>query len=159
MVGLVEQYVRDRAARGRCGAKTIEEYERILALYIEPHFRAVTVKKLRPAVLNAWVSTLMERGGRGGRPISAKSAKHAFTLLSSSMRWGMRMQLVGTNVCEMAEPPTPARSEARALAAGEIGVLLAAARGTRWEHFIELALMLGTRRGELLGLSSWALLG
>ena len=153
MSELVSQYIRDRSARGRCGAKTIEEYERLLALYIEPHFRSLMVKKVRPAAVNSWISTLMESGGRGGKGLSAKSVRHAFTLLNAAMRWGMRMQLVGQNVCEMAEPPTAPRSKARALAANEMVTLLAAARGTRWEHFIGLALMLGARRGELLALS------
>jgi integrase len=150
---LADRYVRNRRALERCGIKTVEEYDRVIRLYIEPHFRGALVKKLRPVAVSEWVVTLMQRGGRGGKPISAKTAKHAFALLSSSLRWGVKMQLVGHNVCDVSEPPTPARSEARALSNGEVAKLMLAAKGSRWEFFVDLALMLGARRGELLAVT------
>ena len=150
---LVERYVRSRRSLGRCGIKTGEEYDRLIRLYIEPHFRSVVIKKLRPAAVSAWVATLMESGGRAGKPISAKTAKHAFALLSSAFRWGVKMQFVAQNVCDAAEAPTSPRSEARALAGGEVTKLMHAAKGSRWESFVDLALMLGARRGELLALT------
>jgi integrase len=64
----------------------------------------------------------------------------------------MRMELVGRNVCEATTPPAPPRFEARAFSEAEIGRLVRTASGTRWEHFVTLALTLGARRGELLGL-------
>ncbi len=150
---LADRYVAQRRTLGRCGLKTFEEYERIVRLYIEPHFRGVLARKLRPAAVSDWVVALMRSGGRGSKPISARTAKHAFALLSSALRWGVRQQIVAQNVCDAAEAPTPPRSEARALASDEISKLVAQARGTRWETFIDLALMLGARRGELLALT------
>ena len=73
-------------------------------------------------------------GGRRGKPISAKSAKHAFALLNAALRWGMRMQLVGHNVCDFVEPPKAERSQAVALTSGETSRLLEAARGSRWQY-------------------------
>jgi integrase len=97
--------------------------------------------------------TLLLSGGRDGKPIRAKTTKHAFALLSSSLRWAVRQQIVAQNVCDTAEAPVVARSEAQALAPDEIAKLVAVARDTRWESFIDLALMLGARRGELLALT------
>jgi integrase len=57
------------------------------------------------------------------------------------------------NVCDAAEAPTPPRSDARALVPDEVSKIIAIARGTRWENFVDLALMLGARRGELLAVT------
>ncbi len=152
---LAERYVAQRRTLERCGLKTAEEYERVVRLYIEPHFRGVPVRKLRPAAVSEWVVTLMRGGGRNGKPISARTAKHAFALLSGALRWAVRQQIVFQNACDAAEAPTPKRSEARALEPDEVSKIIAIARGTRWENFVDLALMLGARRGELLALT-WA---
>jgi integrase len=150
---LASKYVLQRKALERTGLKTNEEYERIVRLYIEPHFRSVLAKKLRPATVSDWLATLMSRGGRGGKSLSASSVKHAFSLLSSALRWGVRQQIIVQNVCDAVEAPKLARSEARALAPNEVANIVSVARGTRWESFVDLALMLGARRGELLALT------
>jgi integrase len=121
----------------RRGLKTFEEYERILRLYIEPHFRDAFARKLRPATAGDWVVTLMRSGGCAGKPISAKTAKHAFALLSRVLRWGVRQQIVAQNVCDAAEAPNRPRSKARALPPDEISKLVTQARSTRWETSVE----------------------
>jgi len=148
---LVERFIQDRAVLGR-GAKTIEEYRRMATLYIVPHIGSATVAKLRPAMVSAWTATLMERGGAKGRPISAKTARHAFALLSSALRWGVRLELAARNVCDSVEPPRPSRREAKALCDDDVQRLIDAARGTRWQNFIAIALGSGARRGEILAL-------
>jgi len=149
---LLEQFVKNRESLGR-GAKTIEEYQRIANLYVVPHVGSVAVAKLRPAMVSAWIATIVERGGATGKPISAKTARHAFALLSSALRWGVRLELAGRNVCESVEPPKPPRTEAKALRDDEVSRLVAISRGTRWQQFIAIALASGARRGELLALT------
>jgi integrase len=149
---LVDRYVRDRGALGR-GLKTIEEYQRIADLYITPHLGSVIVSKLKPASVSAWISMLLDRGGRENAPISAKTARHAYALLNAALRWGIKMELVGRNVCEAVTPPKPGQSPAKALSIGEVGSISGVARGTRWEPFLAISLMLGARRGEVLALT------
>lgn len=150
---LVDRYVSNRRALGR-GLKTIEEYQRVARLYIAPHLGNVLVSKLKPASISAWISILLECGGRNGAPISAKTARHAYSLLSAALRWGIKMEIVGRNACEAVTPPKPARSSAKALSINEVAALSSAARGSRWGPFITIALMLGARRGEVLALTS-----
>jgi integrase len=64
------------------------------------------------------------------------------------------MEIVGRNVCAGITPPKPARSAAKALSMDEVVALSSAARGSRWEPFIAISLMLGARRGEVLGMIS-----
>jgi integrase len=63
------------------------------------------------------------------------------------------MEIVGRNVCAAVDPPAQEQSKATALTEKQIPEIVAAAAGSRWEHFVGAALMLGTRRGELLALS------
>lgn len=150
---LVDRYVSNRGALGR-GLKTIEEYQRVADLYIAPHLGSVIVSKLKPASISAWISILLDHGGRKEAPISAKTVRHAYSLLNAALRWGIKMEIVGRNACEAVTPPKPARSSAKALSIDEVTALSAAARGSRWEPFITIALMLGARRGEVLALGS-----
>jgi integrase len=145
---LVERFIDDREVLGR-GAKTIEEYRRNATLYVNPYLGQRSVAKLRPAHVTEWVATLLRGGGVKGRALSAKTVRHAFTLLSASLRWAVRMQLAGRNVCEAVNSPRVARSEAKALSAAELIAVLNVARETRWAAFATLALALGARRGEL----------
>lgn len=148
---LLKRYVASRDI----GAKTAEEYNHQADHYILPHLGGIALQKLRPAHVSGWAATIQKTGGRKGRAISARTAAHAFSLLSGALRWALRHQLVARNVCESSDRPKPARHEAKALSDGEVAALLKVAAGTRWEHFIVAALTLGCRRGELLALT-WA---
>jgi integrase len=108
---------------------------------------------LRPARLAEWVGQLLKHGGKNGRPLSAKSVYHAFTLLNGALRFALRMELIGRNPCDAATRPRVLRSDAKALTNEESIKLLNVARGSRWEAFIILALSTGARRGELCALS------
>ena len=127
---LANRYLADREALGR-GEKTIEEYRRIVALYIIPHLGEKIVAKLRPAHIAEWVANLSRSGGRESRALSPKTVRHAFSLLNATMRWAVRMQLAGRNVCEAVTPPSPSPSEAKALTGDEVRRLLSVARDTR----------------------------
>jgi integrase len=158
---LLDRYLADREALER-GAKTLQEYRGCADRLVLPHLGGVAVAKLRPARIAEWVAMLLKRGGKPTknadgklveRPLSAKSVYHAFTLLNGAMRFALRMELIGRNPCEAATRPSIKRSDAKALSAGEVTRLLEAARDTRWESYVMLALSTGARRGELCGLS------
>lgn len=149
---LLERYINTRAGLGR-GIRTIEEYQRILKLYIELQLGSRPLSKLKPAHVSEWIADLQLHGGRSGSAISAKTAAHAFALLTAALRWGVRQELVGRNVCESADRPKIIRPRAEAHTGDELNRLAKATFGTRWDHFIELALNTGARRGELCALS------
>lgn len=143
------RYLSDR--KGRCAAKTLQEYEKIANRYIIPHLGVKALAKLRPAHVAEWQQTLAERGGSDDRALSAKSVFHARALLSATFRWACKMQLLVVNPCNAVDAPTVRRSDAKALTRDEVARLLHAA-GARWVPFVTLALTLGARRGELLAL-------
>ncbi len=111
------------------------------------------LSKLKPAHISAWVATMQTRGGRDGRSLSAKTAAHAFALVNAALRWGVRQEMVARNLCESADRPGTVRPRAEAHTGAELARLTASAIDSRWEHFIEVALNTGARRGELCALS------
>jgi len=148
---LVERFIRSREAIG-LETRTVEEYRRVLALYIEPHLGSRLVGKLKPMHVSEWLAVLAAQRSRNGPPLSPKTRQHAFGLLSSSLRWGLKQEIVTRNVCDVVDVPKQARSNADAHSGDELQRLTDTAAGTRWEHFVELALLTGARRGELVAL-------
>lgn len=158
---LLDRYLGDREALGR-GAKTLQEYRSYADRLIRPHLGGIAIAKLRPARISEWRDDVLARGGKPvkdkdgklhDRPLSPKSVYHAFTLLNGALRFALRMDLIGRNPCEAVTRPSVHRSDAKAIAPEQVTLLLAAARETRWETFVTLALTTGCRRGELCGLS------
>ena len=68
--------------------------------------------------------------------------------LSQALKWGM----VARNVATLIDPPRIPRPKTHAIDAEGARKLLEAARGERFEAILVLALTLGLRRGEILGL-------
>jgi integrase len=151
---ILAQYNAGREDLGR-ERKTTTEYQRQARLYIVPHLGRQLVAKLKPAQINAWLSTLMRSGGQGGRGLSAKTVNHAYRLLSGALRWAVRMELAVRNACESVIPPSIPKPTSRAFDNAEIVALINGAVGGRWEAFIVVALAVGARRAELLALN-WA---
>ncbi len=151
---LLNRFVADRRTKARA-VRTVERYDGIVRLLITPHLGTIAVAKLSPAHVSAWIATLQERGGVKERPLSAKTAKHAYALLRSALRWAVRHELAARNVADAVDPPTVGRSQARALGDDEAKRFLDAADRTRWGTFFRVALGTAARRGELLALR-WA---
>lgn len=147
---IMQRYLRDR--KGRCEAKTLQEYEKITEAYILPHLGTRSLARLRPAHIAEWQQALTEKGGKNGRALSAKTTFHARSLLSGALRWACKMQLLTVNPCAAVDAPKVRRSQARALTREEVLHLLEACSESRWAPFVTLALTIGARRGELLAL-------
>jgi integrase len=148
---LLTCFVADRRAKGRA-IRTVARYAELAREQIAPHLGALALAKLTPAHVSAWLALLLERGGVDGGPLAPRTARHAFTLLRSALRWAVRHDLVMRNVAEAVDPPTTPRSQAKALGEDDVARLLAASDKGRWGPFIRVALGTGARRGELLAL-------
>ena len=114
--------------------------------------RQVKLGRLRPMHLTEWITMLRKSGGHKGKPLSAKTVRHAVVLLNGALKWAVKMQLTVTNPLGAVGIPAVPRSQARALPPDEIAKVLAAAATTRWGPFVELAFATGMRRGELCAL-------
>jgi integrase len=105
---------------------------------------------LTPAKVERFLAD-MARDGYSTSSIA--STRH---LLRAAIRRAQRDGLAGRNVADLAETPTGKRQQARWFTMGQVSDLLAAAKDDPWWHaYVHVAIMLGLRPGELLGLA-WA---
>jgi len=137
---------------GQVRPTTLHAYSTNLERYALPRVGAVLLQRLTPAHLNQLYSALLAGGGRGGRPLSARTVQSvAMTLrkaIGDAARWG----LVHRNVAALSSPPRPRRAEMRTWTAEQLRRFLEHVAGDRLYAAWLLLASTGMRRGELLGL-------
>jgi len=90
--------------------------------------------------------------GSGAKSLSPRSVEYAFSVLSRALNVALRWDLVPRNVCKSATPPRVPKHEIKPLLPEEARQFLAAIKGDRLEAMYVVALALGLRKGECLGL-------
>lgn len=134
-------------------AKTVERYVQLSEQQIIPFLGGLPLQKLRPAHVADWHAALLQSGGQGGRPLSARTTGHAHRVLHRSLEIALSRELVARNVASVIAPPKVADVEVKALKADQVALVLAALRGHWLEPIVVLALTSGARRGEILALT------
>ncbi|MCC7103663.1 MAG: site-specific integrase [Chloroflexi bacterium] len=136
----------DDAAKPKVRPRTFESYSMIVNRHLIPSLGRVPLAKLSPVDAQRYLNAKLESG------LSAKTvANHRAVLrraLGQALKWG----LVARNVATLVDPPRVERHEVEPLSADEARQLLAAAQGHRLEALFTVALALGLRQGEALGL-------
>lgn len=139
---------------------TLVRYRSLLGRYVLP----VIGKKRLTALTPADVRLLLSRAatartvGRKGqaeadRPaVSARTVQQVHAVLRAVLNQATREELIGRNVARLVQAPTPERDEIRPWTADEARAFLSAAKDHRLQALFVVALALGLRRGELLGL-------
>jgi len=131
--------------------KTYEGYAYTAGL-IKPSLGKVPLDKLTPQHVQKLLNELLERGGEAGTGLSPRTVQYARATLRRALGQALKWGLVTRNVATLVEPPKSRRAEVQPFTEQEVRVLLAAVRGDRLEALYAVALTLGLRQGELLGL-------
>ena len=139
---------------GSVKPKTLMGYRYDLEHYVIPRIGGQRLQGLRPAAVSKLYRDLAASGGRGGRPLSARSVDHVHRTLRKALNDAVSVErLITTNPAERAKRPRAARREvARVWNVEQLGVFLATAQTHRLYAFFRLAAYTGARRGELLHL-------
>lgn len=109
-------------------------------------FGALTLDKVKPMQVEAWIVTLRDKG------LAESTVRQVYTILRAVLATAVRDGAMATNPAAAVTRPRVTRSEAAYLVPDEIRRLLAAARGSRYEPLFELLAHTGLRRGEGLAL-------
>jgi integrase len=125
--------------------RTYETYKQYVRLYIDPYLGETRLDKLTPARIQAWVNTLQEK-------VQPQTARNAYQRLRTALGLAVKWRQLSENPAIGVDVPSSSRVPIRPLNASQAAALLEAVRGHRLAPLYDLALGLGLRQGELLGL-------
>ena len=125
---------------------THRSYEWIIRIHLIPGLGKLQLVQLTPQKLQAFIN---ERSATG---LSAATVKHINAALRAALSQAHRWQLVHQNAAKLVTLPRSVRYQPTILAPEQARELLAFVRGRRYEALFTVALTMGLRRGEILGL-------
>lgn len=136
----------------QCKATTRDRYRQSAVKHVIPRVGGIRLQALTADDLDRLYRDLERSGRRDGGPLSAKSVRHAHTMLSKALGDAVRRGHVARNVASDARPPRLERREMSVWTAGQLrGFLSHVAEDRLYAMWLLLATT-GMRRGEVLGL-------
>lgn len=127
-------------------ATTYAAYETFSRLHIKPYLGQIALDKLQPEELERWLRELDRRG------VGVRTRQCCLSRLRTALTLALRRGYVVRNVAELVDPPASIRKKHQAPKMDDLKRLLDATREDRLHAMILVALGLGLRRGEVLGL-------
>jgi integrase len=143
----LERWLRDVVEPHRA-PKTYLRYAGLVRRNIAPGIGAIPLAKLRPQD----VQRLIREQGAGelaGKPASVQRVRE---VLRNALNQALRWELVGKNAAALVEQPRYERPEVEPFTPEEARRFLAAAAGDRQSGVFVVAMALGLRQAEVLGL-------
>ena len=147
--GLVDQWLTfwlDHVAPARVRASTLDGYRSKVTHRIIPTLGGYKLDALQPEHVEAWRDALFADG------LASATVLQCFRILSRALKVAVQRGKVARNVCTLVDVPSVQRDEVRPLTAEQARAILKVAatdyNPARWS----VALSLGRRQGEALGL-------
>ena len=150
----------EHTLKTRAKPRSVESFTAIVNKHIVPELGRIRLDKLTPQQ----VQTLLEKKRepyktktRAGKVIERhglgpQSIASIRTVLRSALGQALKWGMVARNVATLIDPPRIPRPQTHVIDIDGARKLLEVARGERFEAILVLALTLGLRRGEILGL-------
>jgi len=130
-------------SKQRNKTRTYEGYDRIVALYLVPHLGHIVLGKLTPEHVQTMIDKLA---------LAPNTVRNIRAVLRRALNQALKWELVSRNVATLVETPRIIQEEMSALNEQQARALLHVLKGDRLEALYRVALSLGLRRGEVLGL-------
>ncbi|MGA8417974.1 MAG: site-specific integrase [Candidatus Dormiibacterota bacterium] len=126
---------------------TYSSYRDLVRLHIEPELGKLRLNKLTPG----HVQTMLNRKLASG--LSPRRVEYIRAVLRIALNQALRWGLVNRNAAALTQGPRVPKQEVEPLTPEQAGALLEAVSGDRLQALYSVALALGLRQGEILGLS------
>ncbi len=126
--------------------KTTATYRDVVRLHLKPTVGRHALDKLTPQHVAALLKAKTDAG------LSPRMVHHIRGVLRNALNQAMRWGMVGRNIAALVEAPRQVRHEVEPLTLTETRALFAAVGDDRLAALFRLALTLGLRQGEVLGL-------
>ena len=145
----LESWLRE-SAQPRVRPRTFESYSQIVRVHIlSDNIAKKVLAKLQPQEVQAFLNAKHASG------LSARTVQYIHAIIRTSLNTALRWGLLHRNVATLADPPRVKRQEIEPLTPEQAKVFLDAVREDRLSALYTVALTMGLRQGEALGLR-WA---
>ena len=125
---------------------TLRIYQDTVRLHITPALGTLPLTKLTPQHVQSFIKTQLAAG------LSPRSVQYHHGVLSQALNRAVKWDLVARNVAKLVSAPARAAARDQTVLAEEARQFLDAIAGDRDEALYTVAIALGLRRGEALGL-------
>lgn len=145
----LEQYLREWLifyCEARLARNTVNGYRVNVEKHIVPNIGKIPLYKLQPEDVQKMYDKLAQEG------LSSTTILYVHNVLRKALNSAVKRRVLSNNVLQYVEAPLKAKFKSSVLSVEEISRLLSASRGTIAYYPIMLAVTLGLRRGEVLGL-------
>jgi integrase len=140
------EYWLQQVAKPTLRPRTFARYQEIVRLHLLPALGHVPLGKLTPAQVQSLLNEKLASG------LSPATVTYILAVLRRALGQAEKWQMVTRNVAKLVDAPRVQRQEVRPFTVEEVLRLLEVARGHRLYALFVLAVSLGLREGELLGL-------
>jgi integrase len=134
------------ARKPRLGGRTYQSYEETCRLHLKSALGKKALTKLTPSDVQRLVNSKLETG------LSPVRAGYIRVVLRAALSQALKWGLVTRNVAALAESPRVPRKQVDPFTPEEAKVFLESAKGDRLYALYTVALAIGLRRAEALGL-------
>lgn len=133
--------------RGRVRPTTFERDEWVVKKRLVPAFGRYRLSALTPLHVEGLLRQMVASG------LAPRTAQHTRAVLRAALNQAARWGLVQRNVAALAQAPTSDKKDMAFLTKEQALTLLAAMKGDRLEALLTVALSVGLRQGEALGVT------
>ncbi|MGU9539212.1 tyrosine-type recombinase/integrase [Clostridium tepidum] len=125
---------------------TYSRYKYIVDKQISPAIGEIELQKLNSLHLENFYNSMLET-------LNSKTVLQYHRVIHKALNKAYKLQIINKNISDLVELPKIKKYKARALTIKEVRQFLELSKNTRVEMPVNLAIALGLRAGEILGLS------
>ena len=143
----------ERDVKQRSLTRTQESYEFLIRVHLKPALGSKRVVELTVRDVEDFLRAKAHEKSNLGKPYAASSLRSMRAVLSGALTYGQRLDLVYRNVARLARIPVVEPAKKRTAMTPELArVFLDKVRGHRLEALYSVAMAIGLRQAEALGL-------
>jgi integrase len=145
LASLLSEWLED-SIKPNVRPKTYWSFEQVVRTHLNPGLGSHKLAKLTPQIVQRFVNSKSASG------LSPRTVQYMLAVLRRALRSAAKAGEVHQNVALLVDTPTVPQPEIEPYDEREARTLLAAVKGDRLEAIYTIAIGLGLRRGEALGL-------
>ena len=141
----LEQWLSD-CVKPAVRPRTFDSYSQLVRLYLSPALGKIKLAKLTPQHVQALMKKLL------AKELSPRTVQYTRSVLRRALEQALRWGYVARNVASLVDSPRIQRPDITPMSVEDAKKFLQAMKGDKLEALFSVALAMGLRQGEALGL-------